>query len=92
MSSAGVRAVKRVACWKSKDAYAVVNPDADALEDFIFRAVHTDLPVQISTGRAGGSRNISPEAFMREVLEPKDHLLVPVIGDSGTANPISFAG
>jgi hypothetical protein len=76
--------MKRVACWKSQDAYAVVNPDADALDDFVFRAVHTDFPVQVSSGRAGSVRTVTAADFLASILQPRDHVLVPVVGDSGT--------
>jgi hypothetical protein len=76
--------MKRVACWDTKDVYAIVNPDVDGLDDFVFRAVHTDFPIQISTGRARGARSVSAMAFLAALLEPKDHVIVPVVGDSGT--------
>src|ERR1700692_3155421 len=76
--------MKRVACWNSEDVYAVINPDADALDDFVFRAIHTDFPVQIGSGRARSARSVSASVFLAAVLEPKDHVIVPVVGDSGT--------
>jgi hypothetical protein len=76
--------MKRFACWDKTDVYAIVNPDVDGLDDFVFRAVHTDFPVQISTGRARGARSVSSMEFLTAVLEPKDHVIVPVVGDSGT--------
>lgn len=62
----------------------MVNPDADALEDFVFRAVHTDFPIRVSSGRAGAVRTVTAADFLASILQPKDHVLVPVVGDSGT--------
>src|SRR5580700_4353143 len=76
--------MRRVACWDKSDSYTIVNPDADALADSIFRATHTDFPLKLSTGRAGGVRTVTPNEFLAAVLEPKDHVLVPVVGEAGT--------
>jgi hypothetical protein len=76
--------VKHVLCWKVEEAFAIINPDADALTDHVFRAVHTDVPVRIRSGDSGGVRVVKPEKFLEELLRPKDHALVPVIGHSGT--------
>lgn len=76
--------MRRFACWRADDSFAIINPDADALEDYVFRAVHTDLPVQKSSGRARSARTITGEQLLAEVLGPTDHVIVPVIGQSGT--------
>jgi hypothetical protein len=77
--------MKRFVCWDSKDAYTVINPDADALEDYVFRAIHTDFPVY--TSRGGGNANItagSGAELLEAILKPTDHAIVPVVGQSGT--------
>jgi hypothetical protein len=76
--------VKRYLCWQPESAFAIINPDADALADPIFRAVHTDLPVRLQSGISGVVKVVTPTEFLAEVLRPQDHLLVPVIGKSGT--------
>jgi hypothetical protein len=76
--------MKHFACWEAQDAYTIINPDADALEDHIFRAVHTDFPVHVRSRGAGAVRVITSAEFLAALLEPKDHAIIPVVGQSGT--------
>ena len=76
--------MKRFLCWQPEGAFALINPDADALADHAFRAVHTDLPVRMLKGATRAVQVVSPAVLLEEFLRPKDHVLVPVIGESGT--------
>lgn len=76
--------MRNFACWRADDAYAVINPDADALPDHVFRAVHTDTPVQIRERPDRPATVVDSETLLRRFLAPRDHVLVPVVGQSGT--------
>lgn len=76
--------MKNFACWKSDEVYEVINPDVDALPDYIFRAIHTHFPVQLRRNRKARQEIIEPEEFLKRFLEPQDHVMVPVIGESGS--------
>jgi hypothetical protein len=76
--------MKNVACWDAQDAFSIINPDADALEDYVFRAVHTDFAVRVRSGGGGAVRLLTPKELLEEILYPQDHAIVPVIGQSGT--------
>ena len=76
--------MRNFACWRADDAYAIINPDVDALPDYVFRAVHTDAPVQIREKPSGPAALTEPQTLLKRFLAPRDHVLVPVIGQSGT--------
>jgi hypothetical protein len=76
--------MRNFACWRADDAYAIINPDADALPDHVFRAVHTSVPVQIRDRYKGPATVVDPETLLKRFLAPRDHVLVPVVGQSGT--------
>jgi hypothetical protein len=76
--------MKAFVCWKADDVYQIVNPDADAVSDHVFRAVHTDFAVRKRDQLDDAGVYVQPEEILKAFLSPRDHALVPVIGDSGT--------
>lgn len=79
-----MNAMKNVACWRPDEAYEIIHPDVDAQPDYIFRATHSDFPVLVRSDRNAQPELLEPEEFLRRFLAPSDHVLVPVIGESGS--------
>ena len=75
---------RNFACWRADDAYAIINPDADALPDHVFRAIHTEVPIQLRDRPDRPATVVDPETLLKRFLAPRDHVLVPVVGQSGT--------
>jgi hypothetical protein len=75
--------MKNVACWQAAEVYSIVNPDADAVPDHVFRAVHTDMSVLIRSRPDAHGVESSLPGLLKRFNEPLEDVLVPVIGESG---------
>ena len=80
-------------CWDHDQAFEVLNPDAEAIDDAVFLAVHTDRPlvllpsprsVEQAQTTKGGSR-LEATDFLEQFLDPaRNHVQAAVVGSAGT--------
>lgn len=69
-------------CWKPEEVHSIIKPDAEALEDELFLAVHTNTAINV---KKPSPRLIDPNEFIGQFLEESHkHYQVAVIGQSGT--------
>lgn len=80
-------------CWKSAHVREVVNPEAEAVPDAIFRAVHTDYQLKVAEPvgtsfqqlQPGAYRDLAPHELIGEFLRPeRPHVQIAIIGRSGS--------
>lgn len=73
-------------CWKPEEVYNVINTEAEATPNEVFRAVHTPYDLCL---RGGGEQapleRLSPHDFIERFLQPsRRHMQVAVVGQSGS--------
>ena len=80
-------------CWDAGQTFEVLNPDAEAIDDAVFMAVHTDRPLVLlppprSTGHGqgpGSGSQIAASDFLAMFLDPaRKHVQAAVVGSAGT--------
>ena len=80
-------------CWDRPQAFAILNPDAEAIDDAAFLAVHSNRSLKLlPSGRArsrtastGSGSDIAPDEFLRQFLdESREHVQAVVVGSAGT--------
>ena len=75
-------------CWHKEAAFEVLNIDAEAIDDAIFRAVHSDRPLSLTqplNGESDSGELVAPEVFLRRFLDPsRTHVQAAVVGTAGT--------
>ena len=75
----------QVPCWNRIEVGRILNPDAEAIKDHIFRAVHCTTELQIADTADGARVKVFPEDFVSRFLDSnKDYVQAVVIGQSGT--------
>lgn len=74
-------------CWNEVELLHILKPDAEEIDDRVFRAVHCPTELQVRTGdwAAGNLAPRSPEALLAEFLDPlRNYVQMAVVGESGT--------
>lgn len=62
-----------------------MNPDAEAVPDEIFLAVHKEFDLRVSAPADSPSRRMSPREFLDAFLDPhRTHVQAAVLGESGS--------
>ncbi len=76
-------------CWQPEKVHEVINPDAEAVAEEIFLAIHTDYPLLFSESadQAIAPMSINAHDFLHQYfLEPNrgDYVQTMVLGESGS--------
>ncbi len=85
--------MKNVICWDTHQVSRIINKDAEAMPDAVFRAVHSEQPLRIARPAEARFQLLKARAyqpmgafeFLAEFLrEDRSHMQVAVLGDSGS--------
>jgi hypothetical protein len=79
-------------CWQRDRTFVVLNPDAEHIDDDVFLATHTDLPLTLQEtspearpGLPVRRWTMDPDEFLGQFLSPaRKHVQVVVLGDAGS--------
>jgi hypothetical protein len=79
-------------CWQRDRTYVVLNPDAEHIDDDVFYATHTDLPLSLLEASPDVRPGLPPrrwtmgfQEFLDQFLSPsRQHVQVVVLGDAGS--------
>lgn len=74
-------------CWDEVELLHILKPDAEEIDDRVFRAVHcpTELQVRVGDWVSGTLMPRSPEDLLNEFLDPhRNYVQMAVVGESGT--------
>jgi hypothetical protein len=72
-------------CWQEEEFLSILKPDAEEIDDLVFRAVH--CPTELQTGDSPESAVVtkSPEELVKDFLDSRvNYMQLVVIGESGT--------
>lgn len=72
-------------CWQEGELLRILKPDAEEIDDRVFRAVHCPTELQVGESSSGALVSKSPEDLVSAFLDPhRDYVQMAVIGQSGT--------
>lgn len=74
-------------CWNEVELLHILKPDAEEIDDRVFRAVHcpTELQMQVGDWASGSLMPTSPENLLNDFLDPlRNYVQMAVVGESGT--------
>lgn len=72
-------------CWADPEVGRIVKPDAEEIDDHVFRAVHCATELQIADTADGELISASPDSMVQRFLDPRrDYVQTVVLGESGT--------
>lgn len=72
-------------CWKEGELLRILKPDAEEIEDHVFRAVHCPTELQVRDSASGPLMTKSPEELLGAFLDSqREYVQLVVIGESGT--------
>lgn len=72
-------------CWEEGELLHILKPDAEEIDDRVFRAVHCPTELQVGDFASGALAPKSPENLVKDFLDPRrDYVQMAVIGQSGT--------
>lgn len=72
-------------CWQDAERLRILKPDAEEIDDHVFRAVHCPTELQVGNSASGTLMPKSPEDLVKDFLDPnRDYVQMAVIGQSGT--------
>lgn len=80
-------------CWTPTQVREIINPEAEAVPDAVFRAVHSDWSLKVATPKGTAFqelatttyRSLSPRDFLEQFLQPeRPHVQVAALGRSGS--------
>jgi len=72
-------------CWQEGELLRILKPDAEEIDDRVFRAVHCPTELQVEDSSSGALVSKSPEDLVTAFLDPhRDYVQMVVIGQSGT--------
>ena len=72
-------------CWQDQEFGQVVRPDAEEIDDHVFRAVHCQSDLYLARTSDGPRNPVPPNDFVNQFLVDNDQdMLCVVVGDSGT--------
>ncbi len=72
-------------CWKPEEISSIVRTEAEASEDAVFVAIHTDNKIKVSNGKAK-AKEITYAAFLKKFIEDDNgnNVLTVIEGESGS--------
>lgn len=72
-------------CWNEEELLQILKPDAEEIQDEVFRAVHCETDLHIADSADGPRTPASSQALLDRFLDPmRDYVQAVVIGESGT--------
>jgi hypothetical protein len=72
-------------CWEEGELLHILKPDAEEIDDHVFRAVHCPTELQVADSSSGALMPKSPDTLVRDFLDPlRSYVQMAVIGESGT--------
>lgn len=80
-------------CWAPHRVREIINPEAEAVPDAVFRAVHSDWSLRVAPPKgtafqelsATTFRSLSPRDFLEQFLQPeRPHVQAAALGRSGS--------
>lgn len=72
-------------CWQEGELLRILKPDAEEIDDRVFRAVHCPTELQVGGASSDALVSSSPEDLVKAFLDPhRDYVQMAVIGQSGT--------
>lgn len=73
------------ACWLDTQVMRVLKPDAEEIDDHVFRAVHCPTRLQVGETADGPRIAATSEELVTRFLDPhRDYVQAVVLGESGT--------
>ena len=76
---------QRHLCWVPNLVTSAMNPDAEAIPDEVFLAVHQEFDIRLSAPQGSPLKRISPRKFLKAFIDPKlSHVQAAVLGESGS--------
>lgn len=80
-------------CWAPAQVREIINPEAEAVPDAVFRAVHSDWSLKVAPPKGTAFqelstttfRSLQPREFLEQFLQPeRPHVQTAVLGRSGS--------
>lgn len=80
-------------CWAPSHVREIINPEAEAVPDAVFRAVHSDWSLKVAPPKGTAFqdlssttfRSLSPREFLEQFLQPeRPHVQAAALGRSGS--------
>ena len=80
-------------CWEPSKVREIINPEAEAVPDAVFRAVHSDWSLKVAPPKGTAFqelsttsfRSLSPREFLEQFLQPEHpHVQAAALGRSGS--------
>jgi hypothetical protein len=72
-------------CWKEGELLRILKPDAEEIDDHVFRAVHCPTELHVGDSPTSALMTKSPEQLVTDFLNPlSNYMQLVVIGESGT--------
>lgn len=80
-------------CWEPARVREIINPEAEAVPDAVFRAVHSDWSLKVAPPKGTAFqelsttlfRSLSPREFLEQFLQPeRPHVQAAALGRSGS--------
>jgi hypothetical protein len=72
-------------CWDSAQVTRTVMPDAEEIEDHLFRAIHSPTLLQMSYTVDSHTTSVTADKFAMEFMDPnRSYVQAVVLGESGT--------
>lgn len=80
-------------CWAPSHVREIINPEAEAVPDAVFRAVHSDWSLKVAPPKgtafqdlwSTAFRSLSPREFLEQFLQPeRPHVQAAALGRSGS--------
>lgn len=72
-------------CWSDLELGRIIKPDAEEIEDHVFRVVHCPTELKVADTADGQCLPLSPEEVLERFLDPaRNYVQAVVLGESGT--------
>jgi len=72
-------------CWEKDQVTRVVKPDAEEIDDHIFRAIHSSVVLKLASTVGSPTVEANAEELLARFLEPeRDYVQAVVLGESGS--------
>ena len=80
-------------CWAPAQVREIINPEAEAVPDAVFRAVHSDWSLKVAPPKGTAFqemattsfRSLSPREFLEQFLQAeRPHVQAAALGRSGS--------
>lgn len=80
-------------CWSPAKVREIINPEAEAVPDSVFRAVHSDWSLKVAPPKGTAFqelstttfRSVQPRDFLKQFLDPgRPHVQTAILGRSGS--------